>query len=183
MPILKAYAIVSREGMIANPDGSFPEALKCPGDQRFFRSGLRAADLIIHGANSGEDGPEAAQRARIVLTRRITGVERHPRNDRAVLWNPRGAAFDAALGLLGTDRAGSVAAILGGTEVFGLFLEIGYDAFYLSCADVSVPVGRGVFPGTDTPQAQLAAHGLARRECQQLDAAPRVMLERWYRAP
>ena len=182
MPILKGYAIASREWMIANEDGSFPEELKCPGDQRFFHAGLRAADIIIHGRNSGEKRPETARRPRIVLTRRVARVERDPQNDRAVVWNPDGADFSAALGLLGADgRPEDVAAILGGTDVFGVFLGIGYDAFYLSCADVSVPRGRKVFPAAGAPQAQLEAHGLVRRERQQLDATPLVMLERWYR--
>lgn len=182
MPILKGYAIASREGMIANADGSFPEELKCPGDQRFFHAGLGAADIIIHGRNSGEKRPEMARRARIILTRQVARVERDPQNDRAVLWNPDGADFAAALELLGADgRPEAVAAILGGTDVFGVFLRIGYDAFYLSCADVSVPRGRKVFPGTDSPQTRLEAHGMVRRERQQLDATPLVMLERWYR--
>jgi dihydrofolate reductase len=181
MPILKGYAIISREGMIANVDGSFPESLKLPGDQRFFRAGLRAADIIIHGRNSGEARPETARRSRIVLTRQVAGVARDPLNDRAVLWNPDGAGFSEALGLLGPQRPEAVAAILGGTDVFGLFLGIGYDAFYLSCADVGLPTGRTVFPDAGPPQAQLEAAGLVCRQCQELDAMPRVMLQRWYR--
>ncbi len=39
MPVVLGYAIISREGMIAREDGSLPDALKCPGDQRFSRAG------------------------------------------------------------------------------------------------------------------------------------------------
>jgi len=182
MPILKGYAIISREGMIAHEDGSFPDVLKCPGDQRFFRAGLRAADVIIHGRHSGEGGIETAERPRLVLTRQVEALAPDAANDRMIRWNPAGASFADAWQLLGLERADAVAAVLGGTDVFDLFLGIGYDAFYLSRADVSVPTGRKVFAGPQTPQAQLHAHGLAIRGCQELDADPRVVLERWYAA-
>jgi hypothetical protein len=70
---------------------------------------------------------------------------------------------------------------LGGTDVFELFLGIGYETFYLSCADVSLPLGRKLFAGPETPQARLHAHGLVLRGRQELDVAPRVTLERWGR--
>lgn len=182
MPILKGYAIVSREGMIAHEDGSFPDVLKCPGDQHFFRSGLRAADVIIHGRHSGEGGSETSGRPRLILTRQIPSLARDTVNDRTIRWNPAGASFSDAWQFLGLASANAVAAVLGGTDVFELFLGIGYDVFYLSRADVSVPTGRKVFAGPQTPQAQLHAHGLTIRGCQELDASPRVILERWYAA-
>lgn len=181
MPILKGYAIISAEGMIAHADGSFPRQLKRPGDQRFFRRSVRAADAIIHGWHSGEGWPETADRPRIVLTRRIVSRSADPANPRAVLWNPRGAPLADAWALLAIDKPNAIAAVLGGTEVFDLFLGIGYDAFLLSCADVSMGDGRKVFAGPQTPQAKLKAHGLALRGRRELDADPRVTLERWYR--
>jgi dihydrofolate reductase len=182
MPILKGYAIISSEGMIAHTDGSFPQELKRPGDQRFFRAGVTAADVIIHGRNSGEQWPETADRPRIILTRRTISLSPHPTNRQAILWNPQGAALADAWALLGVHRPNAVGAVLGGTEVFDLFLEIGYDAFLLSCAEVSIASGRKVFAHPDPPQTRLAAHGLALRDRQMLDPSPpRVTLERWCR--
>ena len=43
-PRVEGYAIVSRNGMIANEDGSFPEALKIEADQIFFHGSLRPSD-------------------------------------------------------------------------------------------------------------------------------------------
>ena len=47
-------------------------------------------------------------------------------------WNPAGATLEQAWEALGLS--GGLAAVIGGTEPFGLFLEIGYDAFHLSRA-------------------------------------------------
>ena len=41
-PRIEGYAIVSREGMIAKSDGSFPEELKIPADQQFYQESLEA---------------------------------------------------------------------------------------------------------------------------------------------
>ncbi len=180
MPIVKGYAIISRNGMIAHEDGSFPGVLKRPGDQHFFRSGVRTADAIIHGRHSGEDDAETADRPRLILTRKIPSLVRDPTNEHAVQWNPRGASFSDAWHCLGLASTDAVAAVLGGTEVFDLFLDIGYDVFYLSCADVSVMPGRQVFSGTAVPQVQLQAHGLVLRSRRELDADPRVLLEAWH---
>ena len=73
-------------------------------------------------------------------------------------------------------------AVLGGTDVFGLFLTIGYDAFFLSRAEVSVPRGRPVFPGVGrdkAPEDVLKMHGLVLRNRRQLDAVTNTMLEEW----
>ena len=179
MPIVKGYAIISRNAMIAHEDGSFPGVLKRPGDQHFFRSGVRAADAIVHGRHSGEDDAETANRPRVILTRKIPSLARDPTNEHAVQWNPRGASFSETWRCLGL-ASDAVAAVLGGTDVFDLFLGIGYDVFYLSCADVSVMPGRKVFSGTATPQTQLQAHGLVLRSRRELDADPRVLLEAWH---
>ena len=56
--------------------------------------------------------------------------------------------------------------MVGGTDVFGLFLSIGYDAFFLSRALASVPRGRPVFPGVGNGVAAeepLKQHGAADR--------------------
>lgn len=182
MPVWKGYAIISSEGMIAHADGSFPLELKRPGDQRFFRGSVTAADAIIHGRNSGEGWAETKDRPRIILTRRVASLSADPNNARAVLWNPSGASLTNAWALLAIDKPDAVAAVLGGSEVFDLFLDIGYHEFLLSCADVSIGDGRKVFTGPQTPQAKLKAYGLVLHERHELDAEPRVMLERWCRS-
>ena len=94
-----------------------------------------------------------------------------------MLWNPAGAALEQAWDAL--DVEGTLA-VVGGTDVFGLFLTIGYDDFFLTRAPASVPDGRPVFPGVpaQAPEAVLAAHGLVKcSECL-LDEAT---LARWSR--
>jgi dihydrofolate reductase len=177
---VEGLAIVSADGMIANAAGVQPDVLKLEADQRFFFSHLQAADVLVHGRNSGEGGPQAARRRRIVLTRRIDGVDRDAANSNAVLWNPAGAAFEEAWALLGLP--GGRAAIIGGTDVFGLFLERGYDLFHLSRADrVQLPGGRPVFPGVPghSPEELLASHGLKPGAMQVLDAAADLTLVTW----
>ena len=66
-------------------------------------------------------------------------------NPNAILWNPSTAPFDEAWQKLNVDDG--VLAVVGGTDVFGLFLSIGYDAFFLTRTVASIPRGRPVFPG------------------------------------
>ena len=78
---------------------------------------------------------------------------------------------------------GSLVAI-GGTEVFGLFLEFGYDAFHLSRAGKArLPGGRPVFPGIPprTPDDLLAQHSLKPGPARLLDAAAELTLTTWSR--
>jgi hypothetical protein len=67
-PRIEGFAIVSREGMIAGSDSSFPEALKIPADQEFYQASLDRASAIANGRHSAEGGPKEAARRRIVLT-------------------------------------------------------------------------------------------------------------------
>ena len=53
---IEGLAIVSADGMIADAAGVQPDALKLEADQRFFHERLRAADVLVHGRNSGEGG-------------------------------------------------------------------------------------------------------------------------------
>src|SRR5262245_40242191 len=117
--------------MIADAAGVQPNGLKLEADQRFFHDHLRAADVLVHGRNSGAGG--SARRRRIIVTRRVPDGARGPANPRAVLWNPGGCPFGAAWALTGVGTGS--AAIIGGTDVFGLFLEWGYEVFHLSRAD------------------------------------------------
>jgi hypothetical protein len=116
------------------------------------------------------------------VTRGVPDVARDPANAMAVLWNPAGSPFAAAWALTGVG-AGS-AAIIGGTDVFGLFGEWGYDVFHLSRADGRrLPGGWPVFPGvpTVTPEQLLARHGLKPDATQVLDPSVALTLTTWRR--
>lgn len=81
------------------------------------------------------------------------------------------------------DVEGGIVAILGGTEIFGLFLPR-YDAFYLSRAKgVTLPGGRPVFPDVPerSPEDVLAASGLIAGPQRTLDPARDATLVAWQR--
>ena len=159
-----------------------PDRLRIDADQRFFARGLDAADLVVHGRHSHEGQANSPHRWRLILTRQVAAVADDSSNPKARLWNPAGASFDAACATLGVNAG--TAAIIGGTEVFGLFLAIGYDAFNLSRANkVRLPGGRPVFPQVPalTPEDVLANHGLAPGATQVLDAAAGASLVTWER--
>jgi dihydrofolate reductase len=184
MPDLRidGYVIVSADGMLANADRVMPIGLQFEGDKKFFTAALDRADLIVHGRHSGEGQPNSPKRKRIVLTRTIAGLAPDPANPRAILWNPAGAAFEAACDLAGV-QSGTIA-IIGGPYVFGMFMDR-YDTFYLSQAPrVRLPGGEPCFPGVPTrsPQQILAAHGLKAGEAQILDPAHDVTVTPWRRA-
>jgi dihydrofolate reductase len=174
------YAIVSSDGMLADSAGHMPDALTVDADQRFFEAGLNGAAAVVQGRHSGEGQANSPRRRRLILTRKIAAIAPDPDNPMARLWNPAGASFAAACRALGVD-AGTVA-IIGGTEVFGLFLDIGYDAFNLSRANrVRLPGGRPVFPQVParTPEDVLASHGLEPGPRQVLDAQAEATLVTW----
>jgi dihydrofolate reductase len=174
------YAIVSSDGMLADSAGHMPDALKIEADQHFFAAGLDSAAAVVQGRHSGEGQANSPRRRRLILTRKISAIEQDPDNPLARLWNPAGASFAAACRTLGVD-AGTVA-IIGGTEVFGLFLDVGYDAFNLSRANrVRLPGGRPVFPQVParTPEDVLASHGLEPGPRQVLDARADATLAMW----
>ena len=118
---------------------------------------------------------------RIILTRSVDAIAPDPSNPKATLWNPAGASFEAACDHAGV-RSGTVA-IIGGPDVFGMFMDR-YDTFWLSQAPhVRLPDGEPCFPGVParSPQAILAAHGLKAGEAQILDAANEVSVTPWRR--
>jgi dihydrofolate reductase len=179
---IEGLAIVSADGMIADAQGVQPNALKLEADQQFFYATLNAATALVQGRHSGEGGSGEARRRRLILTRRIAQVAADPDNPNAVLWNPAGATLDEAWARLGL--AGGTLAVIGGTDVFGLFLEHGYDAFHLSRAARAVlPGGRPVFPGVleRTPEQLLADHGLKPGPMQVLDRKAGLSLVTWRR--
>ena len=178
---IEGYVIVSADGMLANADRVMPMELKFEGDAKFFTAALDRADLIVHGRHSYEDQPNSPRRKRVVLTRTIDALAPDPSNPKALLWNPAGASFEAACDLAGV-RSGTVA-IIGGPDVFGMFMER-YHTFWLSQApQVQLPGGEPCFPGVPqhSPQAILAAHGLRAGDPQLLDAADDVSVTPWRR--
>lgn len=178
---IEGYVIVSADGMLANAAHVMPDELKFEGDKRFFTAALDHADLVVHGRHSGEDHPNSPQRKRVIVTRRVSALAPDPFNPKATLWNPSGSRLEAAADFAGV-RTG-VIAIIGGPDVFGLFMDR-YDAFWLSrAAGVRIPGGEGCFPGVPerTPEQILAAHGLKAGETQILDAAERVSVTPWRR--
>jgi dihydrofolate reductase len=156
---IEGYAIISEDGMLATADRTMPDSLKFEADQKFFERGLDGVDVVVHGRHSQEQQARSPLRHRLMLTRRVSGVAPHPSNPRARLWNPAGASFKEALAALGAP--GPNIGVIGGAEVFALFLDR-YDVFYLTRAPgVWLPGGLPVFPevpGT-TPEKLLARHG------------------------
>jgi dihydrofolate reductase len=115
----------------------------------------------------------------LILTHRVSAIAPNPSNKKALFWNPAGASLEQAMAVLGVPE-GSVG-VIGGTEVFGFFLDR-YDVFYLSRAPgVRLPGGRPVFPEvpTQTPEEVLARHGLEPRKRQILDAEQAVTVVEW----
>jgi dihydrofolate reductase len=178
---IEGHAIISADGMIADHNGVQPPELIVKADQRIFRRSLDHAAAVAHGRFSHERGPGAANRKRLVLTRRIESIAPHPRYRQGVLWNPAGASFQEAWRAL--DAPDGVLAVIGGTETFALFLEIGYDAFHLTRANrAHLPDGRPVFPDVPlrTPEDMLASHGLKPSLPQSLDVDADVVLVTWH---
>ena len=181
---IEGYAIVSDDGMLADAHGVIPDALKVEADQKFFHRGLARATAVVHGRHSWEAQPADTNRPRLIATRSVTGIARDPAWPRALLWNPRGAALEQAWTAL-APPAGMLA-VIGGPDVYALFLAIGYDAFHLSrAADVRLPGGRPVFPeiGPErSPEDILASHGLRPGPQRVLDATAGVTLVSWTKA-
>jgi dihydrofolate reductase len=180
---IEAYAIVSDDGMLADANRDIPDSMKIEADQKFFQDGLDRAAAIVQGRHSYEGGPQAAERFRLVMTRRIDALAPDPAHAKSLLWNPKGATLDQAWARLGT-RDGALA-VIGGPEVYEHFLGVGYDLFHLSrAAGVRVPGGRPVFPEIGpgrTPEDVLASHGLKPGPRRVLDASAGATLVTWSR--
>jgi dihydrofolate reductase len=178
---IEGYAIVSEDGMLANAAGVMPDSLKFEADQIFFERGLDGVDVVLHGRHSHENQQRSDLRKRLILTRRVATIASDPNNNNALFWNPAGASLDQALAVLGVPDASL--GVIGGTEVFGMFLDR-YDFFYLTRAPgVRLPGGRPVFPGVPekTPEDVLAAHGLKGGPPHPLDRKNGVAVVKWHR--
>lgn len=168
--------------MLANAAGVMPDALICEADQRFFERGLDGVDVVVHGRHSHERQRRSHLRRRLILTRQVPAIAADPSNAEALFWNPAGASFEHALAVLGAP-GGSVG-VIGGTDVFGMFLDR-YDFFHLSrVPDVRLPGGRPVFAEVParTPEEVLAGHGLRPGAVQVLDPATGLAVVNWQRS-
>jgi len=181
--VTEGFAIVSADGMIADRNGHMPDGLKHESDARFFRQGLDHAALVVHGRHSHEQqGSVSDERKRLVVTDRTLGFTGHPNLPNAWVWNPASMPFAEACRQIGVT--GGKIAVIGGTNVFGLFLDIGFDVFHLSRAGrLVLPGGRPVFPGVPpkTPEQLLSEHALKAGPVQVLDPAEDVTLVSWRR--
>jgi dihydrofolate reductase len=179
---IEGYVIVSADGMIADASGVMPDSIRNAADQRFFQAGLDEAAVIVHGRHSHEGGPRAARRKRLVVTRQVAATAPDPAHPHSLLWNPTGATLEEAVEKLGGGDG--VIAIIGGTEVFSMFLPL-YDSFHLSrAADAKIPGGRPVFNEVGpnaTPEDVLMRHGLKAGPRRDLDAAAGVSVATWER--
>lgn len=179
---IEGYVIVSSDGMIADASGVMPDAIRNDADQRFFQAGLDQAAVIMHGRHSHEGGPRADGRKRLVLTRQVATLAADPSHPNALLWNPTGCPLEKAIEALGAAD-GSVA-VIGGTEVFSMFLPL-YDVFHLSHAPrAKIPGGRPAFNEvgpTATPEDVLTRHGLKPGARRDLDSAAGVTVVTWQR--
>jgi dihydrofolate reductase len=179
---IEGFVIVSADGMIADASGVMPDSIRNAADQHFFQAGLDEAAVIVHGRHSHEGGPRAARRKRLVVSRQIGATAPDPAHPNSLLWNPTGATLDEAIKQLGGSDG--VVAIIGGTEVFSMFLPL-YDGFHLSrAAHAKIPGGRPVFNEVGpnaTPEDVLMRHGLKAGPRRDLDAAAGVSMVTWQR--
>ncbi len=162
---IEAYVIASADGMLADATRVQPASLHFAADQRHFEQGLDRADVVVNGRHSAEGDPNAMSRRRLVVTRQVASLAPDPDNPQARLWNPAGASLEAACADLSL-KTGTIA-VIGGPQVFTLFLKLGYDCFYLSRAiNVRLPGGLPVFSreiSDGDPDAALSAAGLTPR--------------------
>lgn len=179
---VEGFAIVSDDGMLADSNGVMPAALLVDADQAFLSDSLDRAAILVHGRNSHEGQARSPQRRRLIATRSVAVTAPVPNDPNALLWNPAGLSLEEAAARLGVHNG--TAAILGGTEVYGLFLPR-YDIFHLSRRPgLRLPGGRAVFPGVPerTPEEILSAHGLKPGPRRVLDDATGASVTTWRRA-
>lgn len=179
---IEGYVIVSTDGMLADAKGEMPDSIRNDADQRFFQEALDRAAVVVHGRHSHEGGPHAARRKRLILTRQIADLAPDPAHANALLWNPLGANLDQALDRLGV--ADGTVAVIGGPEVFSLFLPL-YDAFHLSrAANAKIPGGLAAFTEVGpnaTPEDVLMQRGFKPGARRDLDASAGVSVVTWER--
>ncbi len=177
---LEGHAIVSTDDRIADADGDKPPGLDHPADWARFQAALDEAALVVMGRSSHETSPNPRHRNRLILSRRVSGLEQ--RGD-GWWWNPGGASLDEALSAAAPD--GGAIAVVGGREVFDHFLGVGFDAFHLSRnAAITLPGGIPIFGAcaAGTPaETVLEGAGLEPGAREVLDAMAGVSVRVWRR--
>jgi dihydrofolate reductase len=179
---VEGFAIVSDDGMLADSSGAMPPTLLVDADQAFLSDSLDRAAILVHGRNSHERQARSPRRRRLIATRSVATTAVVPDDPNALLWNPAELPLETAAAQLGVHDG--FAAILGGTEVYGLFLPL-YDIFHLSrLPGLRLPGGRPVFPGVPerTPEEILSAHGLTPGPRRMFDEATSASVTTWRRA-
>lgn len=180
MPLfIEGFAIVSEDGMLADYRGVMPAELVVGADQKFLSDQLDQVSVLVHGRHSHEFQTRSPERWRLIATRKVTALAPTPAYPRGLFWNPANVSFEEAAARLGV-RDGR-AAILGGTEVYGLFLDR-YDAFHLSrVAGLRLLHGRPVFPQVPqmTPEHILQTSGLSQESQMILDSSRSTTLSNW----
>jgi hypothetical protein len=142
---IQGYAIVSDDNKIAGADGLIPASLRNQKDWEYYQRALAASDLIVFGRRSHELEPNVRGDLRLVVSRGADGLEQ--RAD-GWWWNPAQVGWAEVVKRV-LPLGGDVA-VPGGQGVFDMFLEIGFDAFYLSRAHgVTLPGGQSVFSACD----------------------------------
>ena len=106
--------------MLADATRAMPSTLVIEADQRFLSDGLDRTSVVVHGRNSHENQPQSLTTATTIATRKIRSIAAAPNQPQALLWNPAGLSLEKAAEILGVWHG--TAAILGGTEIFSLFL-------------------------------------------------------------
>jgi hypothetical protein len=169
----EGHAIVSADGMIADADGTMPDALRNDTDWVQFQAALDRAALVVLGRKGHERHPNPGRR-RLVLTQRVDGLEAE--GDDAWLWNPETMAIAEVLAALAIGEG--IVAITGGTGSFDLFAPL-MTGFVLSeVHGLVLPGGTPCF-SSGHPRVVLAAQGLRPSEAEPLGDG--VTLTRWAR--
>jgi hypothetical protein len=174
---VEGHAIVSEDGMIADADGSMPDALRVDADWTFFQAALDRSVLVVLGRKGHTNHPNPGRR-RLVLTRSVARLEADPNDRLAVFWNPEGAEIGVVLQELGVTTG--TLAITGGTGTFDLF-EPYYDRFVLSeVRRLSLPDGIPCF-SKGHPRFVLPGASLSARDMDMI--APGVVQTIWVKGP
>lgn len=177
---IEGHAIVSDDDRIADAEGRMPRVLMNDADWRHFQARLDAAAVTALGRKGHEAHPNTKGRTRLVVSTSAAGLER--RTD-AWWWNPSATPWSEVVERV-LPQGGRVA-VPGGTDVFDLFLKIGYDEFHLTRV-IGAEVGAGAppFRACDldpTPEVVLERAGLVLAEQRVLDPDGPVILSVWAR--
>ena len=167
--LIEGHAIISADGCYADANGNMPQALRFDEDWRRFQAALDCASLTVLGRKGHEANPKPAARRRLVLSRKPSDRDQ---DVPGVFWvKPELAKLRAALDRL--VPPGGRVAVVGGTGVFDLFAQLGYDTFHLVvAAQVELPGGRALFSGVkslEDAHTHLRAQGLSVSEHLDID--------------